>query len=277
MKAGVAGDPIAHSLSPVLHRAACASIGVECDYQRYQTNREQLPDLLARLDHGWAGLSLTMPLKQVVIPRLDMVDSLAKTVGAVNTVCVQPMGDSQMLVGFNTDVEGIVRAVREVRGDSPVRSALILGSRATASSALAACVQLGAKENLTLAARSHGGPGSALAAATRMHLSPTLKKLDVPLLAEQVQHCDVLISTLPAGVGDALADGLHGDLSGLTVLDVVYSPWPSALVAKAQSLGAKIVPGYLMLLHQAVGQVRLFTNVTPDVEVMRTALLDALS
>ncbi|MDO5723217.1 MAG: shikimate dehydrogenase [Flaviflexus sp.] len=275
-RAGVAGDPIAHSLSPVLHRAAYADLGVDLSYDLLPTPQEKLDELLDSLDASWAGISLTMPHKQAVIPRLDMVDGLAKTVGAVNTVCVQPTGN--MLVGFNTDVAGIVSAVREVSPE-PVSSCLILGGRATASSTLAAAVELGTR-NLTIAARNHGGPGSALTAATRMNLSPELMRFDPDTIAARAERSSLLVSTVPAGVADRVAEELAArqpDLSHLTVLDVVYEPWPSRLTAVAGELGARIVPGWLMLVHQAARQVRLFTGRMPRVEVMKRALEEELA
>lgn len=275
-RAGVAGDPIAHSLSPVLHRAAYRDLGVDISYDLLPVAAGELPELLSRLDESWVGISLTMPHKQAVIGQLDMVDGLAKTVGAVNTVCIQPTGN--MLVGFNTDVAGIVWAVRDHRPE-PVSSALILGGRATASSALAACVELGTR-NLTLAARNHGGPGSALTAATRMNLSPELMRFDPVAIASALPRTSLLISTVPAGVADAVAEIITergDDLSHLCVLDVVYEPWPSALISACESRGATIVPGWLMLMHQAARQVRLFTGRMPSTSVMTDALLEELA
>lgn len=275
MKAGVAGYPVDHSLSPTLHGAAYRSLDVDIDYGIYPTQLEGLPALIESLDDTWAGLSLTMPLKQAVIDHLDFVDGLAKMVGAVNTVCYQPTND--LVVGFNTDVYGIAQAIREAGGvETP--SAIILGARATASSALAACVELDIKDHITLAARNHSGPGSAVAAASRMNLIPTLAKLDEKVVAA-LASTGLVISSLPAGVADTLADQIDEDkpdLSGLAVLDVIYHPWPSALVRAVRNRGGRVVPGWAMLLHQAVSQVRLFTNRTPDVDVMRQALLAEL-
>lgn len=275
MFAGIAGSPVSHSLSPVLHQAAYDAMGVDMTYQRCECDKDGLPDLLGRLDDTWAGLSVTMPLKQVVTPHLDMIDGLAKTVGAVNTICVQPVGPR--LIGFNTDVEGIVTAVRESAPGRTLSRTAILGARATASSALAASVQLGATHQ-RLIARRHGGPGSALSAATRMGLDPQLQKLSTDWPATLTQT-DLLISTLPAHVADDAAsriDELSPDLSHLVYLDVVYDPWPTALAESIARHGGVCVPGWLMLLHQAVAQVRLFTGRHPDVDVMRIALENAL-
>lgn len=109
MRAAVLGHPIAHSLSPVLHRAAYAALGLDWTYDAVDVTEETLPGFVAALDDGWAGLSLTMPLKQAVLPLLDHVEPLAEVVGAVNTVLVQGGGARPTLVGANTDVHGLDR------------------------------------------------------------------------------------------------------------------------------------------------------------------------
>jgi len=152
VKAGVAGHPIDHSLSPILHSAAYDSLGVDIDYGLYPTEAHEIGPLIERLDETWAGLSLTMPLKQVVLEHLDFTDGLAKMVGAVNTVCYQPTND--FIVGFNTDVYGIAQAVREA-GGVRTPSAIILAARPTASSALAAGVEPAIKDPITVASRNH--------------------------------------------------------------------------------------------------------------------------
>ncbi|MFC8923332.1 shikimate dehydrogenase family protein [Cellulosimicrobium sp. NPDC057127] len=114
-RAAVLGHPVAHSLSPVLHRAAYAALGLDdWRYETIDTTEEQLPAFVASLDASWAGLSLTMPLKHAVIPLLDHVEPLAEAVGAVNTLVVQPVGTGRpTFVGANTDVHGLVAALRE--------------------------------------------------------------------------------------------------------------------------------------------------------------------
>ena len=165
--AAVIGSPIEHSLSPVIHRAAWAQLGIEgWEYRRLEQDRESLPGFVGGLGADCAGLSVTMPCKQAVMPLLDAIDPLASAVGAVNTV----VPSSGILAGFNTDVTGIASAVRRacsIQGRSLPSSALILGARATASSALAALGELGMTTS-TVAARRFGGPGSVVAAASRL-------------------------------------------------------------------------------------------------------------
>ncbi|MGW1148223.1 shikimate dehydrogenase, partial [Streptomyces sp. NPDC002454] len=129
-RAAVLGSPIAHSLSPVLHRAAYAELGLDAwSYDRFEVDEAALPDFLAGLGPQWAGLSLTMPLKRAVIPLLDEVSDTAAAVEAVNTVVLTEDGRR---TGDNTDVPGMVAALRE-RGVETVDSAAVLGAGATAS------------------------------------------------------------------------------------------------------------------------------------------------
>lgn len=134
-RAAVLGSPIAHSLSPALHRAAYAELGLEnWSYERFDVDEAALPGFVEGLDSSWAGLSLTMPLKRAIIPLLDSVSDTAASVEAVNTVVFTEDGRR---LGDNTDIPGMVAALDE-RGVEKVESAAVLGAGATASSALAA-------------------------------------------------------------------------------------------------------------------------------------------
>ena len=305
-RAAVIGSPVNHSLSPVLHRAAYAGLGLDdWSYERLETAPPELPGLLAELaapvqaGPAWAGLSVTMPHKQTLLAHLDVIDPLAEAVGAVNTVVAQRSGaGGALLAGFNTDVAGIVGALRETAGrqtsGSPdeylrVEQAVVLGSGATACSALAALGELRAGR-ITVVARRHAGPGRALSAAHRMGLSIetlTWKPTDAASNIEasrRLAAADVVISTLPAGAADPLAGPLDAlaDRSGRSrptavMLDVVYAPWPTALAQAWGRAGGAVAPGWLMLLHQAVPQVQLMTGQQPDIECMRAALTSTLA
>lgn len=134
-RAAVLGSPIAHSLSPVLHRAAYAALGLEnWSYERFDVDEAALPGFVEGLDSSWAGLSLTMPLKRAIIPLLDGISDTAASVETVNTVIFTEDGRR---LGDNTDIPGMVAALHE-RGVEKVESAAVLGAGATASSALAA-------------------------------------------------------------------------------------------------------------------------------------------
>ena len=248
------GRPIAHSLSPRLHRAAYAALGLDWTYDAVDCGEDDLPALLDGLDASWAGLSLTMPLKQAVLPLLDEVSDLARDVAAANTVVLR---DGRRR-GANTDVHGIVAALREA-GVTAAERPVVLGGGATARSALAALAALGAREPV-LVVRS--APTETLAAAERLGVRPTLAAYDPAVL----RGCDLLVSTLPAGAADVLAPHV-ADVPAL--LDVVYVPWPTPLAA---ACGGTLVSGRAMLLHQAAAQVELMTGRSAPLEAMRAAL-----
>lgn len=273
--AAVIGSPIEHSLSPVIHRAAWAQLGIDgWEYHRLEQDTDSLPGFIAGLGADCAGLSVTMPCKQAVMPLLDVIDPLASAVGAVNTV----VPSSGVLAGFNTDVTGIASAVRRacsMAGCSAPSSALVLGARATASSALAALGELGITSS-TVAARRFGGPGAVVAAASR--LGVTIEQVlwsDAEAVDRAASSADLVISTLPASAADPLAERLRVR-EGQILLDVVYSPRDTALRRAFENAGGVVAEGTDMLIFQAGAQVQLMTGRSPDTGVMREALEEEL-
>jgi shikimate dehydrogenase len=254
VRAAVLGRPVAHSLSPVLHRAAYAALGLDWTYDALDVGVGELPDLLAGLGPEWAGLSLTMPLKTAVLPLLDTVEQLALDVAAANTVVLR---DGRR-AGHNTDVHGIVAALAEAGVDAASR-VVILGGGATARSALAAVALLGERRP-TLVVRSE--PVETLAAARRLGVEPVV----LPFSPSVLQGCDLLVSTLPPGAADGWAEQV-ADVPVL--LDVVYDPWPTPLAAACRGT---VVGGARMLLHQAAAQVELMTGQPAPLAAMDAAL-----
>ena len=269
--AAVIGSPIAHSLSPVIHRAAWERLGLAGDweYRSAEVDRGGLGAFIAGLDPQCRGLSVTMPCKQAVMPLMDVVDPLAAAVGAVNTV----VPGAGVLTGFNTDVHGITTAIAEARaarGLGPARSACVLGARATASSALAALGALGVTRT-TVVARRFSGPGSVVAAAARMGVGIDQVLIGDTARASAALAADIVVSTLPAGAADPLA-ALVRPGGHQCLLDVVYAPRDTALRRAFEAGGAVIAEGTEMLIHQGAQQVRLMTGRDPDTGVMRAAL-----
>jgi len=273
-RAAVLGSPVAHSLSPVLHRAAYAALGLaDWEYGARECDEAALPGLLAGLDESWRGLSLTMPLKRAVMPLLDTVSPLATAVGGVNTVTWsgEAGGRPRRAVGDNTDVHGLVAALAEAGVTGPVGSAVVLGGGATACSAIAALRELGCDEPV-IQVRSPARAGDLLAAAGRLGVRPVLGPLDDVGAA---LAADVVVCTLPAAGGAAWAAGLADPAAGRkpegVLLDVAYHPWPTAAAAAWGDLGGAAAGGFAMLLHQAAAQVRLMTGEEPPVAAMRAA------
>ena len=269
--AAVIGSPIEHSLSPVIHRAAWAQLGVDgWEYRRLEQDADSLPRFIGGLGGDCAGLSVTMPCKQAVMPLLDAIDPLASAVGAVNTV----VPSSGILAGFNTDVTGIASAIRRACSQADrvlPTSAVVLGARATASSALAALGELGIVTS-TVAARRFGGPGSVVAASSRLGVSiDQVLWSDRDAVLRAVSGADLVISTLPAGVADPIAEHMTVR-EGQVLLDVVYSPRDTALRSAFERNGGIVAEGTDMLIFQAAAQVQLMTGRAPKTDVMRGAL-----
>lgn len=267
--AAVIGSPIKHSLSPNLHLAAYRDLGLDIDYRRLEITKDSLESFLTPWPGNLVGLSVTMPLKQAVIPLLSQVDGLAKAVGAVNTIVPFPGG---ITAGFNTDVYGMVAAIKEVKGrDFSPEKAVIVGSGATASSALAAVVELGATK-INLLARRISKPGNALQAAIRLGINPGYIPLSAKAKArETIENADLVISTTPREVLDEFYETVTFN-PAQTVLDIVYDSSPTLLMKRASGAKACTVSGKVMLLHQALMQVKLFTSRTPNLEAMRKAI-----
>jgi shikimate dehydrogenase len=268
--------PIAHSLSPVLHRAAYQALGLTgWSYEAIECDETRLPAVLGRCGPDWAGLSLTMPLKRAVLPLLDEIEPLAGAVGAANTVVVS-RGQRH---GHNTDVPGMMAALAGIgvtgapEGAHWQATVLILGGGATACSALAAARGLGAGR-VTVAVRNPARVQDLLAAAARLDVAVTLTGFDMP----QDDAPEVLISTVPAGAADIYAKRIaHRDLVPGHLLDVIYHPWPTALAAAAHQANVPVAGGLDLLLHQAADQVTLMTGRPAPLPAMRQAAYAALA
>ena len=263
-RAAVLGKPIGHSLSPVLHNAGYAAAGLTgWRYTAVECAEAELAGLVAGLGPEWAGLSLTMPLKEVALVVADDVSPVAAALGAANTLVRHPHGWG----ADNTDAPGMVDALRSV-GLSTVDTVAVLGAGGTARAALAASRDLGASRVTVYARR----PEAVTA------LSPVAEHLGLPLSyadfarAAECARADLVISTVPKGVADDLNPAWRPE----TVLfDALYDPWPTPLAAGAQAAGCPIVSGLDLLLTQALHQFAMFTGRPAPARAMRTALFDA--
>lgn len=257
------GDPVSHSLSPVLHRAGYAAHGLDWSYDAYQVPAGGLRGFLGRLDETWRGLSLTMPLKREAMSLVDRATDLAALAGAANTLVLGPDG----VHGDNTDIPGVAAALRE-RYTGPVRSAAVLGGGATAASAVLALAGLGCR-SVTLHVRDPGRAGETLAAADRFGRGLTVRTASL----EEAPAGDVLVSTIPAA---AQTPDLVARCAGVPVLfEVLYHPWPTPLAAAAAE--RTLVGGLDLLVHQAALQFELFTELPAPLAAMRDAGVAALA
>lgn len=280
-QAYVLGSPIAHSLSPVLHRAAYAALGLtDWSYAARRVDTAGFRDFVAGCGPQVRGLSLTMPLKEAAFTLADPISSRARQAGAINTLVRLPSGGWR---GENTDIAGIIAALggAQAAGSGELGGGLILGAGATARSALMALSELGCTQ-VTVCARDPEKAGRSLAAlAIALDVSLTVRSLArwpqviAPRSLSTLGMSSTLaISTLPPpGAHEAAVTLTAGstDLSGVCLLDVVYAHWPTPLAQAAAAHGASVVSGLDMLVHQAVEQVELMTGRRPDWRVLLTA------
>lgn len=273
--AAVVGNPVEHSLSPVLHQAAYDALGLsDWRFEHHQLDVETLPAFVCGRDERWRGLSVTMPLKEAALALADHASPIALSTGAANTLVRRGL----QWHADNTDVAGIRKALMDA-GVRPGRTgtAVLLGSGATARSAVAAFADLGVRE-VVFAVRGHAR-SETLDQAAAAGITSTVIPLDqVPAL---VVDAALTVSTLPAGAADAVAAGLD-ELAGTVaaagrpavggvLLDVVYAGWPTRLGQAAQHVGLRVVPGIEMLIHQGAEQVRLMTGLDAPLAAMQAA------
>ena len=244
----VLGSPITHSRSPAIHRAAYDVLGLDWTYEAIEMTGERLPDFVASCGSQWRGLSLTMPLKRDILPLLTAHERLVDTVGGANTVLFTEGG----LSGFNTDVYGVVQSLRDAAVGA-VHTAGVLGAGATAASVLTALAELGA-EIVTVSARTPAKAEPLIALGNALGVVVVVRDYgwerdDVP---------DVIVSTVPGGADVPVFPA--SVRARAVLLDVAYDPWPSALAHSWSEAGGTVVSGLDMLVHQAIGQLRVFLN-----------------
>ena len=262
-RAAVLGHPVAHSLSPVLHQAAYAELGLDWRYTAIDVTPEQLPGFLDRCGDDWAGLSLTMPLKETVIGLLDVVDDQARSVRSVNTVIF----DGGRRRGVNTDIDGLAGIL--AAADLSARcSATVVGAGATARSAVAALAGHGVA-SIDVRARRPDAASELVDLAVDMGVPASVGTW--PVTSHSLTS-DVVVSTVPAEAGR----GLWVPPSPGVLIDVIYHPWPTPLAAAWAAAGGVVVGGLELLVGQAVRQVKLMTGRRPDAETLRQAGMAAL-
>ncbi|MQA12386.1 MAG: shikimate dehydrogenase [Pseudonocardiaceae bacterium] len=269
-RAAVVGSPVAHSLSPVLHEAAYAALGLRgWSYQRIECDGEALPGLLAKLDEHWAGLSVTMPGKQAALAVAGEATGRARAVGAANTL-VQ-LGSGQWRAD-STDVEGVTGALLAAGYPGrPGGPAVLLGAGGTANAAIVALPELGI-EQVMVVAREPARAEPALECARRVGVRADVVRWAQSDVAALAADSAVLVNTVPASA-------VEGDVPELSVapfvLDVIYHPWPTPLASAVLARGGTVATGLDMLLHQAFSQVEQFTGRSAPREAMRDALREA--
>ena len=262
-RAAVIGSPVAHSLSPAIHSASFASLGIDWSYEAIEVTLENLGSFFSSVrDGGFGGLSVTMPLKEAVIAHVDSLDDDARTLNAVNCVSVR----DGHLRGHNTDGDGCCDAI-EAGGSVSLagRRTVLLGAGGTARSVALALARRGA--DIVVVNRTRANAEELV----RVVRESAGGSVNIVVGDESaIAGAAVLVNTTSVGMNTndlpVSAGVLH---SGLVVLDAVYSPMDTALLRAARSAGATTVDGLWMLIHQARHQQMLWFGRAADAGLMR--------
>jgi shikimate dehydrogenase len=261
----VLGRPVSHSLSPVLHRAAYAALGLDgWRYDAVECDDTALPGLVGELGPDWVGLSVTMPGKVAALQVATAVSERARAVGAANTLVRAGAG----WAADCTDIDGVVGALRAAAGFTAGERAVLLGAGGTARAALAGMVSLGVRE-VTLVVRDAGRAAATLDCAEVLGLRVQVVGWGDGGLAARCARADLAVNTVPATASVMVAAAAA---AAPVVLDAGYSPWPTPVAAAVMAAGGRLASGLDMLLHQAFGQVEQFTGFPAPREAMRDAL-----
>jgi shikimate dehydrogenase len=265
MICAVVGSPIAHSLSPAMHRAAYERLGLDWVYEPVEVTAGRLAEFVGALGDDVRGLSVTAPLKREAAAVTHQRSGDVEALGVANTLVVEDGAIS----AHNTDVPGAVAALEELGVTAPV-TARILGGGATAASAALALVRMGVEE-VEIVVRDVSRAAEVEAVVRGRGIGVTVRRLEEPL----IDRVDLLVSTVP---GDAIGARAYElvDASD-AVFDVVYDPWPTPLGHAADEAGVTVVSGIDLLAHQASLQVELMTGSGVSPQVLRDAALGVLS
>ena len=263
---GIIGNPVGHSLSPVMHNAAFAAMGANRVYVPFLV--EDIADAVKGLRAlNIKGVSVTIPHKESIIPFLDDIDPVALKIGAVNTVHVVGEGQRRLLAGSNSDWVGANRALAdqiELRGTEVV----VLGAGGSARAIAFGLQEAGAKVVLCSRTERRG-----------RELAAELGCRWYPLAEVEWLEGTVLVHATSVGmtpnVGESLVAQRHLERFSV-IMDIVYAPIETRLLREAKEAGCRVVNGLEMLLYQGVAQYELWTGQTAPVEVMRAGLLQAV-
>ncbi|WP_256451398.1 shikimate dehydrogenase [Amycolatopsis sp. CA-230715] len=267
VRAAVLGKPVAHSLSPVLHEAAFAALGLDgWRYDRIEMDAEGLPGFVGGAGPEWTGFSVTMPGKRAALGFASEVTPRADAVGAANTLVRTGSGWRADC----TDVDGVVGALRAAGGyrQDGGGTGLVLGAGGTAAAAVVGLAELGIDE-VRLVVRDPARAAETTRAAERAGLSVSVLRWSEADFEAEVDGAAVVVSTVPS---DALAPCLDRLSAAKCVLDVIYHPWPTPFAEAVTARGGRLATGLDMLLHQAFGQAEQFTGLPAPREAMRKAL-----
>jgi shikimate dehydrogenase len=273
---GIIGWPVEHSRSPAMHNAAFRAKGIDAVYVRFPVHPERVGDAVRGLKAlGVRGANVTVPHKEAVIPFLDDISRDARAMGAVNTIVLE----REQLIGHNTDAPGLARSLEEANVPLDGARVVVLGAGGAARAAVVGLAQRGAshvviaarrREQSTLLSQQLAGSCSCPLEAMAMDRESLGEAFREATLV--VQSTSATLATAPDAAAFAASlpfDVLRRDS---TVVDLVYKPRETAVLARAKGLGVRTVDGLGMLLHQGALAFELWTHLHAPLPVMLSVL-----
>ena len=270
----IIGDPVEHSLSPVMHNAAFNELGLNLVYVAFNVTSVELKTaVLGAKSLSLKGLNVTMPHKHAVMGYLDEVDQTAKNIGAVNTI----LNNNGKLVGYNTDGQGAMIALQENGIDAEEKKLVLLGAGGAAKAIAYQAAQ--DAEELVILNRTEEKAKKLAASVNCFEAKTSGQLLSLSSLKDELANADILVNATSVGMhpncdSSPVPKGLLR--SGLSVMDIVYNPLNTKLLKDAKDAGAKAISGVEMLIYQGAVAFEIWTNCPAPVEVMKKAALTEL-
>ncbi|MGB3493074.1 MAG: shikimate dehydrogenase [Elainellaceae cyanobacterium] len=276
---GVIGDPVSHSLSPVMHNAAIAHLGVDYVYLPLPVKADQLHTALEGFAAiGLRGFNITIPHKQHIMPLLTEISEAAQAIGAVNTVWHTEAGWS----GTNTDVDGFKAPLAALDRDWSSTPALVLGNGGAARAVVVACAQLGVP-SIQVVGRSLDKLVAFKQSWENSFVEPLMTVHHWDALEQLLPSARLIVNTTPVGMAhDASASPLSPDLTALMspeaiAYDLIYTPRPTRFLKEAAEQGAIAIDGLEMLVQQGAAALKIWLRQDVPVDIMRDSLLSQMA
>ncbi|MCS7108728.1 MAG: shikimate dehydrogenase [Sulfolobales archaeon] len=271
------GDPVEHSISPVIHNEAFRRLGLNYIYLTFRVRSDDLEHAVKGLKAlGAVGFNVTLPHKVSIIKYLDEVTPEAMSIGSVNTV----VNDGGKLIGYNTDVVGVVNTFKSLGVNVLNVNAAVLGAGGASRAVINALIKCGVGKVLLI---NRTLEKAVEVARDCRSASPNTEVIPMELNSRNLQlalsQSEILINTTSVGMYPNVDDSLVPKnliRDDLIVMDIVYNPVETKLLRDAKERGAKTINGVYMLVHQAAAAFKLWTGVDPPLELMFTAAYSAL-
>jgi shikimate dehydrogenase len=264
---GLIGHPVGHSMSKVMHEAAFKCLGLPYSYGLFDVTEEKLHSFLDGAHHR--GLNVTIPLKVEALKRMDALSPEAEVVGAVNTI--EFRGGKK--IGHNTDATGFIRSLEDANVAVRGKNVLVLGAGGAARGIVFNLASEGARVSIL---NRDSGKARSLADET---LKKVGGKIFVAAGVGDVRDSDIVVNATSVGMSPKTEETLVPDeflRPDLTVVEIVYNPLETRLLRGAKARGCRTVDGVGMLVHQGAESLRIWLDIEPPINVMRSAVLENL-